>query len=180
MKIIGTISLSETSEIIFYIDNYREKQFANIRKFIKSKKYTGPTKSGIKLNKNELRVIPEALKNLSPEIATLEEIELCKIPIYKGKSIVVNIKSFMGRYGIDIREYLETEKYIGPSKKGIRIPFDYLNNAVLYLEDMLKKIDDWSEESLFSKNKKDNIEIEQKENKNKKIEGVPDEYTKYF
>jgi len=180
MNTIGTINLSEATEVIFYLDTYREKHFANIRKFIKSKKYTGPTKSGIKLNKKELQIIYEALRNLSPDLSILEECELCKIQIYNGKFISVRIKSFMGSYGIDIREYIETEKYNGPLKKGVRIPFSYLDNTVLYLEDMLKKIDSWSEESLFFHKKSEDNKIQPNEEGGKEVEGVPDEYRDYY
>ena len=48
MDIVGTVDLSKASEIIFFTDVYKGDEFANIRKFVKSEKYTGPTKSGIK------------------------------------------------------------------------------------------------------------------------------------
>ena len=36
--------------------------------------------------------------------------------------IVVGIKEYQGRVGIDIREFSTSEKYTGPTKKGLRIP----------------------------------------------------------
>ncbi len=36
--------------------------------------------------------------------------------------IVVGIKEYNGRIGVDIREFATSEKYTGPTKKGLRIP----------------------------------------------------------
>ncbi|MEX0932964.1 MAG: transcriptional coactivator p15/PC4 family protein [Candidatus Pacearchaeota archaeon] len=36
--------------------------------------------------------------------------------------IVVGIREYNGRVGVDIREFTASEKYTGPTKKGLRIP----------------------------------------------------------
>ena len=36
--------------------------------------------------------------------------------------IVVGIREYNGRVGVDIREFVSGEKYTGPTKKGLRIP----------------------------------------------------------
>jgi len=36
--------------------------------------------------------------------------------------IVVGIREYNGRVGVDIREFTTSEKYTGPTKKGLRIP----------------------------------------------------------
>jgi len=36
--------------------------------------------------------------------------------------VVVAVREFNGRVGIDIREYATSDKYTGPTKKGLRIP----------------------------------------------------------
>lgn len=38
--------------------------------------------------------------------------------------IIVAIREYNGRVGVDIREYTTSEKYTGPTKKGLRIPAD--------------------------------------------------------
>ncbi|MCK5321020.1 transcriptional coactivator p15/PC4 family protein [Candidatus Pacearchaeota archaeon] len=45
---------------------------------------------------------------------------------YQGTvtDIVVGIKEYNGRVGIDIREFTQSESYTGPTKKGLRIPAD--------------------------------------------------------
>jgi hypothetical protein len=43
---------------------------------------------------------------------------------YQGTTtdIVVGIKEYNGRVGVDIREFTTSDKYTGPTKKGLRIP----------------------------------------------------------
>ena len=43
---------------------------------------------------------------------------------YQGTTtdIVVGIKEYNGKVGLDIREFVASERYTGPTKKGLRIP----------------------------------------------------------
>ena len=43
---------------------------------------------------------------------------------YQGTvtEIVVGVREYNGKHGVDIREYTTSEKYTGPTKKGLRIP----------------------------------------------------------
>ncbi len=43
---------------------------------------------------------------------------------YQGTvtDIVIGIREYNGKVGIDIREFATSEKYTGPTKKGLRIP----------------------------------------------------------
>jgi len=38
--------------------------------------------------------------------------------------IVVGIREYNGRVGVDIREFTQSEAYTGPTKKGLRVPAD--------------------------------------------------------
>jgi len=53
-----------------------------------------------------------------------KEIGRIKKGEYQGTvtDIVVGIKEFNGRIGVDIREFTQSESYTGPTKKGLRIP----------------------------------------------------------
>ena len=59
------------------------------------------------------------------------EKEIGKIPKseYQGTvtDIVVGIKEYNGRVGVDIREFTQSATYTGPTKKGLRIPADKFN-----------------------------------------------------
>lgn len=43
---------------------------------------------------------------------------------YQGTitEIIIGIKEYNGKTGIDIREFTQSEAYTGPTKKGLRIP----------------------------------------------------------
>ena len=43
---------------------------------------------------------------------------------YQGTvtEIVVGVREYNGKVGVDIREFTTSEKYTGPTKKGLRIP----------------------------------------------------------
>ena len=43
---------------------------------------------------------------------------------YQGTTteIVIGVREYNGRVGVDIREFVTSEKYTGPTKKGLRIP----------------------------------------------------------
>jgi len=38
--------------------------------------------------------------------------------------IVIGVREYNGRVGVDIREFVTSERYTGPTKKGLRIPGD--------------------------------------------------------
>ena len=56
------------------------------------------------------------------------EKEIGKIPKgeYQGTitEIIVGLKEYNGKTGVDIREFTKSENYTGPTKKGLRIPAD--------------------------------------------------------
>jgi Transcriptional Coactivator p15 (PC4) len=45
---------------------------------------------------------------------------------YQGTAtdIIVAVREYNGKVGVDIREYTTSDKYTGPTKKGLRIPAD--------------------------------------------------------
>lgn len=45
---------------------------------------------------------------------------------YQGVTteIVIGLREFNGKTGVDIREFTQSETYTGPTKKGLRIPAD--------------------------------------------------------
>jgi len=57
--------------------------------------------------------------------------------------IVVAVREYNGRVGVDIREYATSEKYTGPTKKGLRIPAERF-------EDFKKMIHSISESDLVA------------------------------
>lgn len=52
----------------------------------------------------------------------MEEHEIGRLKKTESTSVIIRINEFQGEKGVDIREYVETNKYKGPTKKGTRIP----------------------------------------------------------
>lgn len=50
LKEVGAVPVSDTSELKFYVDEYRGYKYASVRTFVKGDTYSGPTKSGVTLN----------------------------------------------------------------------------------------------------------------------------------
>jgi len=59
----------------------------------------------------------------------MAEKDIGKIPKgeYQGTitDIVIGIREYNGKVGVDIREFVASEKYTGPTKKGLRIPAEH-------------------------------------------------------
>lgn len=136
LKELGTISLSDTTEIKFYVDEYKGYKYGSIRTFIKGDSYSGPTKSGVTLNAGILEGIIPVLAKLPKEPDTVEDKELARFPRKAGIELVLRITIFRDTTGVDLREWVDDPTYKGWSKKGVRIPYKELSQAVGYLKEM--------------------------------------------
>ncbi|MEX0920042.1 MAG: transcriptional coactivator p15/PC4 family protein [Candidatus Pacearchaeota archaeon] len=97
--------------------------------------------------------------------------------------IVVGVKEYQGRVGVDIREFASGERYTGPTKKGLRIPaesFSKFKELINSINEEDLKADSSSEESeQNSESQKDSPEKESseekpKEEKTEENEEMPD------
>lgn len=64
------------------------------------------------------------------------ERELGKIKLNENMDIIVRESDWKDTVGIDIRCYMTSQKYTGPTKKGIRIPKEKINE----LRDILSRV----------------------------------------
>ncbi|HUT85725.1 MAG TPA: hypothetical protein VMW66_02685 [Elusimicrobiales bacterium] len=133
---IGNIAATEGSEIKFSIDEYRKYTYASIRKYLKRQSYSGPTRSGITMNKEIVKGVLEALKQLPLDAQVIEEKELGKFAKRPGFSVVVRLTTYQGSKGIDFRVWQEGPPggYAGWTKSGIRLPYKNLKEIIEYLE----------------------------------------------
>jgi hypothetical protein len=136
LKELGTLSLSETTQIKFYVDEYKGYKYGSIRTFIQGESYSGPTKSGSTLTAALLDGIIPVLQKLPQEPDTVEDKELARFPKKAGVELVLRITIFRDTTGVDLREWVEDSSYKGWSKKGVRIPYKELPKAVSYLKEM--------------------------------------------
>ena len=65
--------------------------------------------------------------------------------------IVIGIREYNGKVGIDIREFVSSDKYTGPTKKGLRIPAEKF-------QEFKKLIDSIKDEDLKSDTPKESKE----------------------
>jgi len=145
MDIIGKIEINDSSSCVFYIEEFRGKRFGSIRKFVDSEVYEGPTKSGVVLNEKGVAELISLLENFSSSRGESEKIEDGKLgkvemdshnKMGEERCIVVQISTFKNEQALDIREYVETEAYSGPTKKGVRIPLNSIKDVIGYLKTM--------------------------------------------
>ncbi|MBI3507631.1 MAG: hypothetical protein HY059_22575 [Proteobacteria bacterium] len=136
VKEFGNISVSDDREIKFYVDEYKGYTYASVRTFLKREGYSGPTKAGITMNPNLLGSVIETLSKLTPEPSTTEDQELARYPKKAGIEFVVRITIHKDTTGIDLREWVNDGSYEGWSKKGIRIPYQYLAKTIDYMKQM--------------------------------------------
>lgn len=136
LKEAGTIPVSDSSELKFYVDEYKGYKYASIRTFVKGDSYSGPTKSGVTLNAAILDGVLEALEKLPKEPDALQEQELARFPKKVGVTLVARITIYKDATGVDLREWVDDVEYKGWSKKGVRIPYKDLPKAIGFLKDM--------------------------------------------
>lgn len=137
-QVVDTIEMTDAVKIVFYYDYFNDKFWANIRKFVKSKKYTGPTKQGIKLDPARLPEIKNAMEKANDQADSMQDQEFLRIPRTPNRDLVVHASVFKGSLGVDLRVWLKTENYKGWTKDGIRFPVNILPRV---LEAMQKMID---------------------------------------
>jgi len=133
LKEYGSIKTQRNAEVKFYIDRFRNNLYANIREFIDSKNYKGPTRKGVKLNFNELTEIFEKTKDLSLTDPEIKDKEILRLNKNSQKDIVIKAADYKGKVGLDIREWLKTPEYQGWTKNGVRfetVNFDKFKELV--------------------------------------------------
>lgn len=136
LKELGRLALSESSELVFYVDEYKGHRYGSIRTFVKGEGYSGPTKSGVTLNGRVLDAAIEAIGKLPPEPLATEDQELARIPKKAGVELVVRVTIFKDSTGVDVREWVDEPEYKGWSKKGVRIPYKDIPSSLQFLRQM--------------------------------------------
>lgn len=136
-QVIDAIEITDSVEIVFYYDYFNDKIWANIRKFIKSKKYTGSTKQGIKFDPAKLPEIKNAFDKAYKQADTIQDEEFLRISRSPNRDLVVHASVYKGSVGVDLRVWLKTEKYKGWTKNGIRFTIDIIPRVLEALQKMI-------------------------------------------
>jgi hypothetical protein len=151
---VGRVSLSGSSILVFSVSQWRGRYWASVRKFVATQKYEGPTKSGLMFNKNLLCELVTTLARLEKTFPTQEESEFKTIPKNETEYIhtrIVPDEDSGGLPWVDIREFIDTPRYQGPTKRGIRFRWNLLPEVLACLRQQAKVIDEneKNEPSLF-------------------------------
>jgi len=151
---VGTVLLSGSSTLVFSVSRWRGRYWAGVRKCVATRKYEGPTKSGLTLSKNLLRELVTILAELEKTIPSQEEKEFKTISKTKTEDIRIGTipdEKSGGLPYVDIREYIDIPDYQGPTKRGIRFQWDLLPEVLACLREQVKVIaeNEKSEPTLF-------------------------------
>ena len=66
-KDIGKISKNDTTDIIIRIDDFADRKGVTIREFVTSERYTGFTKSGVKIPASDFKKFKEMINSIDEE-----------------------------------------------------------------------------------------------------------------
>jgi hypothetical protein len=110
---------------------------AHVRKFVSGEKYEGPTKSGMAMAGNVLVSVIDALTRLKAETPGAKEKQFAKVHKAGDTDIVVTVippDDLKALPSVDVREYVDSETYTGPTKKGVRFAWEKLTEFIGLLE----------------------------------------------
>ena len=142
--IIGSIQLYRDADLVFSVSHWKRVLLANIRIYIKTPNYSGPTKKGVALNINEIHEFIKIIHEVEATPPESEPIKIGSIRKDQVRSIIIQLLPLDKKTGvakIDIREHIESPKYSGPTKKGFRLSLDNLSNFISLVEKQSKKLD---------------------------------------
>lgn len=154
---IGRVPLSGSSTLIFSVSQWRGKYWANVRKFVATQKYEGPTKSGLTLNRNLLQQLVTMLARLEKTIPSQEKTEFKTISKSDTEHIRIGTipdEESGGLPWVDIREFIDTPRYQGPTKRGIRFRWNLLPDVLACFREQAEVIEEneKNQPSLFENN----------------------------
>lgn len=66
-KDIGKISKNDTTDIVIRVDDFADRKGVTIREFITSERYTGFTKSGVKIAASDFKKFKEMINSITEE-----------------------------------------------------------------------------------------------------------------
>jgi len=129
-RVVATLKTSETTELIFYLDRWRDRTWANVRKFLHSDSYVGSTKAGLKLDVSAIPSIVNALSTICERVEDIEQREYLRLPAAGKQFVALNGSLYKGMLGVDLRVWLSGSGRPLPTKKGVRIPAELLREAL--------------------------------------------------
>ena len=140
---IGFVELTSTTRIIFSVGSWKGQSRGSIRKFVATEKYAGPTKSGISLDGAmvvQLLAVLRALQSTVPTNDQNQHVSVGKTRDWEIRIAIVPPDKESQLPSVDIREFVATPHYNGPTKAGVRFPWDKLKQFTQLVEVLLQQL----------------------------------------
>jgi hypothetical protein len=134
---VGAIQLTHSTRLVFSILPWKGRMLAHVRKFVSGAKYEGPTKSGLTMAGDILVTVVDALEQLKAEVPGPKERKFARV--HKGGDVEIVISvvppdDLKTLPSVDVREYVDSPAYSGPTKKGVRFGWDKLPQFIAILQ----------------------------------------------
>lgn len=136
-NVAGTIQLTRSTSLVFSVRPWKGRMLAHVRKFVSGGKYEGPTKAGLAMGGEVLVSVIEALTRLNAEVPGAQERKIATVHKSGDTEIVISLippDDLKDLPSVDVREYVDAANYTGPTKKGVRFPWDKLPEFIGILQ----------------------------------------------
>ncbi len=142
-NVLGAIQLTRSTSLIFSVRPWKGRMLAHVRKFVSGAKYEGPTKAGVAMSADVLLSVIEALTRLKAEVPGAQEQQFARVRKGGDTEIVIAVippDDLKALPSVDVREYVDSESYTGPTKKGVRFPWDKLPEFICILQTQARQM----------------------------------------
>jgi len=148
VEVLHTVRLDDEFELCFTTYSLGKRRLGSARIFRNSAKYSGPTKSGLDMPRDQLDALIPVLRRLSAEL----EQGLCAPPceyasLDAGRSatwlVQVLVHDSRTEQFLDVRKFVSGESYTGPTRKGIRLTVDHIDQLADGLEHVSVSLHSW-------------------------------------
>jgi hypothetical protein len=140
---LGIVVLQPSVRLVFTISRWKGRLYAHVRKFVATGKYEGPTKAGLAMRGDVLVGVIDALQRLQAEVSAVQGKEFARISKRGEVDIVIATVApddLHSLPSVDVREYVDTPEYSGPTKKGIRFPWQKLPEVIVVMQTFAQEL----------------------------------------
>lgn len=135
-QIVSNLDLTEHTTLSFSVWKHNGKIYGSIRTFVFTDNYEGPGLSGFAMEADKIDQLCEILNQRTEDILDPEPKEIATIPLRAGYFLRIGVNEYKGRTGVDIRVYFSNEIETGPTKRGIRISIEEIDQFMEKLEEL--------------------------------------------
>lgn len=142
-NVVGSIQLTRSTSLVFSVRPWKGRNLAHIRKFVTGEKYEGPTKSGLVMGGDVLMSVLDVLTQLKAASPGAKETQFAKVHKSGDTDIAITVippDDLKALPSVDVREYVDSETYTGPTKKGVRFPWDKLIEFIGLLQSQARQL----------------------------------------